>query len=187
MKIEAILDACRPDCEQERQDLRLMRLYLSKFDDLLLRTNEMAHFTASSWIVSPDRERVLMAYHNIYQSWSWTGGHADGDGDLLAVALREAREETAVQRVSPVLERPLSAEILTVPAHWKRGAYVAAHLHLNVTYLLEADDRQPLAVKPDENSDVRWFSLDEAVAASTEPEMRIVYQKLNGKLWALRS
>ena len=63
----------------------------------------------------------------------------------------------------------------------------AAHLHLNVTYLLEADDRQPLAVKPDENSDVRWFSLDEAVAASTEPEMRIVYQKLNGKLRALRS
>ena len=185
MRIETVLNACRPDCEQERRDLRLMRRCLSQFDDLLSRENELAHFTASSWIVNPDRSRVLMAYHNIYQSWSWTGGHADGDADLLAVAMREAREETSILRASPVIRAPFSLEILTVPAHVRRGAYVCAHLHLNVTYLLEADDRQPLAAKPDENSAVRWFALDEAVEASTEPEMRVVYRKLNEKLRAL--
>ncbi len=184
MQIESILDACRPDCEQERQDLRMMRQYARAFDDILLRENEIAHFSASSWIVNRDRTRALLAFHNIYQSWSWTGGHADGDADLLAVALREAREETSLQRIQPVTRAPFSLEILPVPPHWKRGRFVVAHLHLNVTYLLEGDDRQPIAVKPDENSAVRWFPLDDAVCASAEPDMRVVYQKLNDKLRA---
>ena len=184
MQIESILDACRPDCEQERQDLRMMRQYARAFDDILLRENEIAHFSASSWIVNRDRTRALLAFHNIYQSWSWTGGHADGDADLLAVALREAREETSLQRIQPVTPAPFSLEILPVPPHWKRGRFVVAHLHLNVTYLLEADDRQPIAVKPDENSAVRWFPLDDAVRASAEADMRVVYQKLNDKLRA---
>ena len=188
MDYEQTIRAFVPRTEEQAQQQEMILWYLGRNrEDVLTRENLAAHLTSSAMILNPRRDKALMVYHNIYQSWSWTGGHADGDGDLLAVALREAREETAVQRVSPVLERPLSAEILTVPAHWKRGAYVAAHLHLNVTYLLEADDRQPLAVKPDENSGVRWFPLDEAVAASTEPEMRIVYQKLNGKLRTLRS
>lgn len=71
--------------------------------------------------------------------------------------------------------------------HEKRGAYVSSHLHLNVTYLIEADEGGPLAVKADENSAVRWFGLDEAVAASTEPWFQArVYRKLNEKLRALR-
>ena len=55
--------------------------------------------TASAWVLSPDRRQVVMVYHNIYNSWSWTGGHADGDRDLLAVAMREVTEETGLQRL----------------------------------------------------------------------------------------
>ncbi len=182
MPITNILNAYTPDCEQECQDKRLMLHCLRSFGDLLYRTNEMAHFTASAWIVNPARTHVLMAYHNIYKSWSWTGGHADGDADLLAVALREAREETSIQKIRPVDDAPLSIEILPVPPHVRRGKFVSAHLHLNLTYLLEADDRQEIHSKPDENSAVGWFPLDEAVAASTEEDMKVVYRKLNGKV-----
>ena len=67
--------------------------------------------------------------------------------------------------------------------HVKRGQYVSSHLHLNVTYLLEADDSAQVTVKPDENSAVGWFPLDDAVAASNEPWFRErVYSKLNAKL-----
>mgnify|MGYP002237558723 CR=1 FL=1 len=52
--------------------------------------------TASAWVVNKDRSKVLMIYHNIYNSWSWLGGHADGETDLLAVAIREVREEAAL-------------------------------------------------------------------------------------------
>ena len=81
--------------------------------------------------------RFLMAYHNIYDSWAWTGGHADGEADFLKVAIREAMEETGITRVTPVTEDIFSLEVLTVDGHEKKGAYVSSHLHLNVTYLLE--------------------------------------------------
>ena len=76
--------------------------------------------------------------------------------------------------------------MLTVDGHEKRGRYVGSHLHLNVTYLAVASPEEPLRVKPDENSGVRWFMLDEAVEASTEEWMRArVYEKLNRKVRAL--
>ena len=86
-----------PANEQEENDKRLMLQFLRENDDAFLRTNETAHFTASSWIVNGGRDKVLMVYHNIYNSWSWTGGHADGEEDLLTVAMREAQEETGVK------------------------------------------------------------------------------------------
>ncbi|MFR3922655.1 MAG: NUDIX hydrolase [Dysosmobacter welbionis] len=111
----------------------------------LHRDNAAGHLTASAWVVSPDRTQVLMAYHNLYDSWSWLGGHADGDRDLLAVSMREVREESGLTAVRPVSPHIYSLEILTVDGHEKRGAYVSSHLHLNVTYLLEATRRPPCA------------------------------------------
>ena len=182
MTLREIIESFTPSCEQEREDRRMMLKYLDEFPDVLTRENETCHFTGSSWIVNPDRSKVLMLYHNIYNSWSWSGGHADGEADMLSVALREAQEETGIQRVRPVSERLYSLEILTVNAHIKRGRYVVPHLHLNLTYLLEADDQQDIHAKPDENSAVRWFPLAEAPEASSEPDMRVIYRKLNDKL-----
>ena len=82
-----------------------------------------------------------------------------------------------------ISEDIFSLEILTVDGHEKRGVYVPSHLHLNVTYLLEADEAEVLRIKPDENSGVRWFSLEEALAACSEPWMiERVYKKLNAKV-----
>ena len=97
--------------------------------------------------------------------------------------MREVREESGLAEVRPVSPAIYSVEILTVDGHEKRGAYVSSHLHLNVTYLLEADPAEPVRCKPDENSRVGSFGLEEAVAASTEPWFRErIYKKLNEKL-----
>lgn len=181
-KLRRDIEAYRPCNEQEARDRELLLLAIDRLETPLTRENPFAHFTASAWIVNPARTHALMAWHNLYNSWSWTGGHADGDSDLLAVALREAREETGIQRVSPVSPEIFSVEILTVNSHVKRGRFVSSHLHLNVTYLLEADDRQPLRSKPDENSAVRWMPLAEAEDNREEPFMAVIYRKLNGKL-----
>ena len=174
------LQAFSPFNEQEASDRRLMLRYANLFSNLFTRENEMAHLTASCWIVNPERTKVLLAYHNIYDSWAWLGGHADGMEDLLAVALKEANEESGV-RASPVFPEIFSVEILGVPGHVKRGKYVSSHLHLNATYLLEADEHQTLHEKPDENSGVRWFSLPDVLPNIREPEMCAVYQKLMDK------
>ena len=173
--------AFRPYNEQEETEKRLMLQYMDTFPDLLTRENEMAHFTASCWIVNPARTHALMAFHNLYQSWAWLGGHADGEEDLLRVALREANEESGIVGARPLRNDIFSLEILGVDGHVKRGRYVATHLHLNCTYLLEADDRLPIRVKADENSAVLWIPFADVEAEVREPEMRVVYRKLMDK------
>ncbi len=175
------LRAYQPFNGQEQADRALMLRYGALFDDLFTRENPLAHLTASSWIVNPARTKTLMAYHNLYASWAWLGGHADGMEDLLAVALKEAGEESGVT-ARPVSREIFSLEILGVAGHVRRGQYVPAHLHLNVTYLLEAEETQALREKPDENSAVRWFGLDEVLSATREREMHPIYQKLMDKL-----
>lgn len=177
------LRAYVPYNEQEANDKAVMIKRLEEEETIFTRANETAHFTASSWLVNKAHTKILMIYHNIYDSWAWTGGHADGEKDLLSVAIREAREETGIEAIMPVSEDIFSIEILTVDGHVKRGSYVPSHLHLNVTYLLEADEKEALHIKQDENSGVAWFFLEEALEKSSEPWMiQWVYRKLNKKL-----
>ena len=179
-RLRAQIEAFCPYNEQETADRLQMLQDIDTFQVLLTRDNATAHFTASCWIVNPDRTKVLMAYHNLYQSWAWLGGHADGEEDLLAVALREANEESGI-RAEPVSPEIFSLEILHVAPHVKRGHFVCAHLHLNATYLLEAEDHAPIRCKPDENSAVRWLDTAEVLAAVSEPAMLPVYRKLMEK------
>ena len=173
----------QPFNEQEKKDKALIYEWIKKNDNAFLRDNPVAHITASAWVVNKDRTKVLIVYHNIYNSWSWLGGHADGDEDLLAVAIREAKEESGIKSIRPYSEDILSLEVLTVNGHIKNGNYVPSHLHINISYLLVADDKEELIIKPDENSGVGWFTLSGAISSSNEEWFRDkIYSKLNEKL-----
>lgn len=178
------LDCYDPFNEQEDTDRDAIMDHLdASCYDPYTRDDLIAHMTASAWIVNKARTKVLMVYHNLYNSWSWTGGHADGEYNLLTVALKEAREETGVEHIHPITEEIFSVECLTVDGHEKNGKYVPSHLHLNITYLLEADEKDTLHVCEGENSGVKWFTLEEALNASSEPWfVERIYKKLNAKL-----
>ena len=168
-----------PKDGREAREREMMLGLIAQYGDVLLtRENDSAHMTASSIIVSRDRKRTLMAYHNIYQSWSWTGGHADGESDFEAIARREAQEETGITNLRRLGNGPASLEILPVWAHVKRGRHVGSHLHLNVSYLFEADESLPLRVAADENSAVGWIEVDSLCKKVTEPPMIPIYQRL---------
>ena len=83
----------KPYNEQEENDKILILDWIRNNENAFSRENTVAHMTASAWVVNRERTRVLMVYHNIYNSWSWLGGHADGETDLLSVAIREVKEE----------------------------------------------------------------------------------------------
>ena len=172
-----------PFNEQEEKDKALILGWIRNNENAFSRENTVAHITASAWVVNKDRSKVLMVYHNIYNSWSWLGGHADGETDLLSVAIREVKEEAGISNVRPVSEEIFSLESLTVDGHVKKGNYVSSHLHLNITYLLEADSEEQVSVKVDENSGVMWFSPEDALAKSTEPWfVEHIYSKLIKKM-----
>lgn len=181
MTLKEQLLAFAPQNEQEASDREIMVKYMDILPQPFAR-NPVAHFTASAWIVNADRTKVLMAFHNIFQSWSWLGGHADGEEDLLSVCLREVREESGLCGAKPVSPDIFSLEILDVQPHRKRGKYVSTHVHWNVTYLIEADERELVRAKPDENSGVQWFDVNEALDAVREENMKKVYWKLMEKV-----
>jgi len=183
MGLAELIRAFAPHCEQEEADRREMLRRLDAGEGLLTRDNPSAHFTASAWVTNAERDAVLMCYHRLYDSWSWLGGHADGNENLLGVALREVAEESGLKRLRALSDDPCSLEILCVEGHVKRGVYLPCHLHLNLTYLIEADPQEPLRIAENENSALRWFSPEAAVEASTEPWFRTwVYPKLNERL-----
>ena len=183
MDIRSEIELFTPGCEQEQRDKAGILRFLAGNPDAFERENLTAHMTASAWVLSPDRRQVLMAYHNIYHSWAWLGGHADGDADLCSVAVREVKEESGIEEVKLLSDQPFSLEILSVDGHVKRGKYVTAHLHLNVTYLMEADPVQEIRCKPDENSAVGWIPVEQIAEKSTEPWfVERVYGKLCEKV-----
>lgn len=168
-----------PVNEQEERDKAQMLQFMSSNPNCLSRENQVAHFTASVWTVNKEHTKTLMVFHNIYDSWSWIGGHADGEEDLYAVALRELQEETGVKNAIAKDRQIFSVETLTVNGHVKKGVYVPSHLHFNVTYLAEAEESERLTVNEEENQAVRWWTFEEALEASTEPWMvENVYKKL---------
>ena len=177
-ELERQLAAYHPCCEQEAVDRDVMLHFLRENTDAFTRENLVAHFTASSWIVNSSRTQALMAWHNLYRAWSWTGGHADGETDLLSVALREAREETGVEHIRPLSPAIASLDILPVWGHVKRGKWVPSHQHLNVSYLLVADESDALQIREGENSRVGWLPAERLLDYTNEWQMDGVYAKL---------
>lgn len=154
------IKAYEPFNEQEEKDKTLFIKWLESGVDVFNRTNEVAHFTATSWIVNKDRTKVLMAHHNLFKTFAWLGGHADGTKDLLEVAIKEMKEESGIVNYKVISKDIFTLETLCVRGHEKNNSYVPTHLHLNVTYLFEVDEEEPIRIKEDENSAIAWIEVD---------------------------
>ena len=181
------LDKYIPKCEQEELDLKIMKDFINEYGDFSLdRKNMIAHFSASAWVVNKKMDKVLLNYHNIYKNWGWLGGHADKDPNLFKVCLKEVKEESGLTDIYAYSSDIISVEILPVYPHIKNNKYVNAHLHLNVTYLIIANEDDKLTIKPDENSGLKWVDIDEFKNVVKEENMLPIYAKLNKYVKSLK-
>ncbi len=144
--------------------------------DCLERACAPGHLTGSAWIVDPARRRVLLVQHRKLGKWLQPGGHADGDPDLLAVARREAREETGLTRLRTVSPGVFDADRHWIPPHGD----TPGHWHLDLRFLLEADPFEPLVVS-DESHDVRWVELAEVPALNSEEALLRMARKTSSE------
>lgn len=171
-----------PSTQREISDKTLILHCIKTFPDTLTRENPICHFTASDWIINHNRTKALMLYHNIEQIWMWPGGHADGESDLLKVALREAKEETSLQTIRPLNNQIFSLEVFAVPPHIRKGKFISSHLHLNCSFILEADENEPFQIKPDENSGIRWMTFEDILTEVNKGKMSPHYKTLIEKM-----
>ncbi|MGO3608402.1 MAG: NUDIX hydrolase [Enterococcus sp.] len=175
-----------PFTKQEAADQTLFLTKLKFQKDLLTRDNPDVHFSSSAWVVNPTYDKVLMIFHHIYQSYSWTGGHADGDADLLRGAKSELEEETGITDYHFMYDGLFAFDILPVEEHYKNGKRIKKHVHVNTTFLFMAEEDQQLIIKEDENSDVKWIAVAELDEAVAEEEMRPYYHKMMQKALLLK-
>jgi 8-oxo-dGTP pyrophosphatase MutT (NUDIX family) len=146
--------------------------FLEAHPDGLSRTCVTGHLTGSAWITSPDWQRALLTHHRKLGKWLQLGGHADGDPDLLAVALREAREESGLSGLKVV-----SAELFDVDRHWipSRGAE-PGHWHHDLRFLFEADPSEPLKITQ-ESKALSWVAIAEVTGLNPEESMARMVRK----------
>ena len=171
-----------PFDEEDKIEKDAMLYFIKTNEDVLTRNNPIGHFSVSGWVINKDRTKVLMIYHNIYKTWAWMGGHADGDDDLKRVIIKEINEETGIKNVKFLCDSIFSLKTLTVKYHVKNGKYVNSHLHFDIQFLLEADEEEKLRIKADENSGVKWIDIDKIKEYVTEEKMIPYYEKLNRKI-----
>ncbi|WP_138205703.1 NUDIX hydrolase [Haloimpatiens lingqiaonensis] len=171
-----------PFNEQEKKDKKIILKYINMFDDILKRDNEIIHITSSGFVLNKDKDKVLMVHHNIFNAWSLPGGHADGDKNLLNVAISEIKEETGVTDIIPITNKIVSLDILPLFGHFRKGKYVSSHLHISIVYLVQADENDQVIIKPDENSAVKWIPINEIDIHSNESHMKKIYNKIISKI-----
>ncbi len=131
------------------------------------------HITGSAWIVDPGRTQTLLVHHAKLNKWVQPGGHADGDENILAVALREAEEETGLTRLRVVPDF-FDIDIHAIPARPELGE----HDHYDVRFLFEADSTDPIAIS-EESHDVKWIPLNELENFTRERSVLRMREKLS--------
>jgi 8-oxo-dGTP pyrophosphatase MutT (NUDIX family) len=143
--------------------------------DCFERSLAAGHITGSAWILSADGGQVLLTHHRKLDRWLQLGGHADGDPDVFAVALKEAREESGLHDFEALLDGIFDLDIHPIPA--RKGD--PEHLHYDVRYLLRATGGTDYVVS-DESHDLRWVPLAEVPALTAEESMGRMVRKSPG-------
>lgn len=161
MLIRKLIENHDPYDEIEENDKELFLKFIDTFNDVLTRNNTIGHLTASAFILNENHTKTLVVYHIINDGWAYPGGHADGENDLLNVALREVEEETGL-KCKVIFNEPFFISCDPVKGHFKNGKYVSSHLHFDVLYLFEADDTIPLSYREEESKGIKWVSLNDA-------------------------
>lgn len=146
--------------------------FAQQHPDCLLRSQLQGHLTGSAWVVDAARQRTLLTHHRKLDKWLQLGGHADGDPDLPAVALREAAEESGLTRL-----RLVDRAIFDLDRHWIPARKdVPAHWHFDLRFMIEADPDEPLIVT-DESHDLAWVDLAQVGALNSEESMLRMVRK----------
>lgn len=153
--LQQLLTEYHPIYSEEKVYKEQMLTFMKHHPNCFERSLELGHFTASAWLINKDNSAALLLHHKKLNDWFQLGGHADGDHDLLAVAIKEAQEESGLLNIVPVFGNIFDIDIHMIPANSKDKA----HYHYDVRFLLQAVGDEPI-VQNHESNELRWIKKD---------------------------
>lgn len=173
----ALLQAYNPTDPHEQVMWRDTLTFVTQHENCFERSLLQGHITGSAWIVSPNRQQVVLIHHRKLDRWFQPGGHADGNSDVAAVALQEAHEETGLQTLSLIHAPGELPTIFDIDVHPipERGN-VPAHLHYDIRFLIQANPSE-LFGQSDEIKAVRWVDVKEIIRYSDEESIKRMVNK----------
>lgn len=177
----AQLDAYTSFDQEEARMFLLLERFVQTQPQCFERGLQIGHVTGSAWIVDRSRGYVLLTHHRKLDRWLQLGGHADGNANILAVALREAQEESGLQSVRLLSSEIYDIDVHAIPATPKEPA----HWHYDVRFLLEADRTEPLIISH-ESKNLAWVAINELGQYSQEASMTRMLYKLADRRYAAK-
>ena len=147
--------------------------FLNNHDGCFEKDNLPGHFTGSAWVISPDKNKILMTHHKKLNMWLQLGGHADGEKDLKLVAIKEAKEESGFNNFSILSEEIFDLDIHKIESMNEEPE----HFHYDVRFLLEADPNEQNIIISEESHDVKWIHLDDVLKYNSEESISRMVEK----------
>lgn len=170
--ILSLLEAYQPQCNEQFQLREKINYFVENDTQCLARDNFYGHITASAWVIDPEGEKALLTLHRKIGLWLQLGGHTDGNGDLLDVAMREVKEESGLVNLKPVVPGIFDVDVHRIPEVGKDPS----HYHFDVRFFLQVEDNQPLIIS-EESIDLAWFSAEEILSLNTDDSVLRLCQK----------
>lgn len=171
-KLFHLLQAYTPAGEREITCKMEMLRFIENHEDCFERSLEIGHITASSWLLSKDGSKALLMHHAKLNLWCQLGGHCDGDGDVLEVAVKEACEESGITQIRPVLGEIFDIDIHSIP----ESSREKSHYHYDVRFLLQVASDEEIAANS-ESKELRWISKNKEELPTEELSVVRMFEK----------
>jgi 8-oxo-dGTP pyrophosphatase MutT (NUDIX family) len=171
-KLSSLLHNYLPTASAELQFKADMLAFIQQYPNCFERTLEIGHITASAWILNKDKSAALLMHHAKLNRWFQLGGHCDGDADVLAVAIKEAQEESGIMGIVAVSSEIFDIDIHLIPANSREKE----HYHYDVRFLLQVVSDEEV-VQNSESKELRWITADLAQLPTNSPSVVRMFEK----------
>lgn len=155
-KLLDLLENYYPTSPEEIEFKQQIIEFVQQHTDCFQRTLEIGHITASAWLLNKQGTHALLMHHAKLNSWFQLGGHCDGDSDVLAVAIKEAQEESGINDIFPVSNEIFDVDVHLIPASKKEKE----HYHYDIRFLLRVASDESV-IQNNESNELRWISKNE--------------------------
>lgn len=169
LNLTELLKKYNPSAPEEVEFKKEILSFVGKHEDCFERFLQIGHITASCWLLNKDGSKALLLHHAKLNRWFQLGGHCDGDSDVLAVAIKEAQEESGIENIVPVSSDIFDIDIHLIPENSREKA----HYHYDIRFLLKVvGDEQ--VIQNRESKELRWIEKDsKALPTDTHSVVRM--------------